>query len=117
MGLYAGIRYTPDQAEALGLGEGPATYLFRLSDGVVIDGSSDGNELRYLNHSCEPNCEALEFEDERSELQIEICTTRRIQPGKELLLDYRLDANDTDAHRCDCRMPTCRGTMVANSTF
>jgi SET domain-containing protein len=36
------------------------TFLFGLSDGRVIDGSCGGNSSRWLNHSCAPNCEAIE---------------------------------------------------------
>ena len=36
------------------------TFVFGLSDGRVIDGSRGGNSARFLNHACDPNCEAIE---------------------------------------------------------
>ncbi|MEI6003505.1 SET domain-containing protein-lysine N-methyltransferase, partial [Paraburkholderia bengalensis] len=39
------------------------TFVFGLSDGRVIDGSRGGNSARFLNHACEPNCEAIEVGD------------------------------------------------------
>src|SRR5690349_15734924 len=44
------------RAEAKG---GPLnhTFFFTLADGRVIDGGSNGNEARFINHACEPDCE------------------------------------------------------------
>ena len=81
------------------------TYLFALSDGRCIDGASQGNEARFANHSCEPNCTAVEETDDDDELGIVIRTRRRIRAGEELFIDYRLDVgiNDPAAYRCRCR--------------
>jgi hypothetical protein len=59
------------------------TYYFDRGDGTVIDGAVGGNCARFLNHSCEPNCEAV-IDDGR----IHIYTTRPVTAGSELLLDY-----------------------------
>jgi SET domain-containing protein len=37
--------------------EGRAHFFFDLNDGRVIDGAQGGNSARWVNHSCEPNCE------------------------------------------------------------
>ena len=55
IGAYEGRRYhageaTPDESES------GVTYLFALSDGCTIDGGDGGNDTRYINHSCRPNC-------------------------------------------------------------
>lgn len=89
------------------------TYFFDLRDGMVLDGSIDGNDSQYLNHSCEPNCEAIDHDG-----RILIHTTRAVAAGAELLLDYQLEvdddsADDLDSYRCDCGAPTCRRTMLA----
>ncbi|CAE6777015.1 hypothetical protein R69927_04023 [Paraburkholderia domus] len=44
------------------------TFIFGLAEGRVIDGSVGGNSARWLNHSCQPNCEAIE--DERGRVFI-----------------------------------------------
>src|SRR5690606_23713239 len=41
------------------------TFFFALENGKVIDGGSQGNDARWINHCCEPNCEAEETEDGR----------------------------------------------------
>ncbi|WP_408316991.1 SET domain-containing protein-lysine N-methyltransferase [Paraburkholderia sp. RL17-347-BIC-D] len=52
----------------------------------MIDGSVGGNSARWLNHSCRPNCEAIE--DERGRVLIE--TIRAVKPGDELSIAYGL---------------------------
>lgn len=113
IGLYAGRRYA---AEDIGSREwDPAlTYVFGLSDGSVIDASEGGNDTRFINHACEPNCIAYEVET-RSGLAIEIRTLRPVERGAELSLDYGLDVADNDPadYECRCASPLCRGTMLA----
>ena len=90
------------------------TYLFGLSNGTVIDGSDGGNALGFLNHSCCPNCAAMETLDEDGELWIEIATRQRIRAGEELFIDYALDIGNGDpaAYPCRCGAPGCRSTLA-----
>jgi uncharacterized protein len=91
------------------------TFLFALDSGWIIDASVDGNEARFLNHSCDPNCEAVEEDD-----RIFIEAMRTIRPGEELVYDYQYAREDVenikDAERlyiCHCGSPKCRGTILA----
>jgi uncharacterized protein len=90
------------------------TFLFRLSDGSVIDAGPRGNPSKYINHSCAPNCEAVE-EDGR----IYIETLRKVKKGEELVYDYNfvLDephhAANKKLYPCHCGSRKCRGTMLA----
>jgi SET domain-containing protein len=91
------------------------TFYFTLADGRVIDGGSRGNAARYINHSCEPNCEALEHEDGR----VYIYSLREIARGEELSYNYALiyDGRHTAAVKkafaCRCGSPCCSGVMLA----
>lgn len=91
------------------------TLLFELSDGTVIDASVGGNSARWINHGCDPNCEAIEYDDGR----IFIHAKRTIRAGEELLYNYRLgyDGRMTQrakrAFACRCGAPRCRRTMLA----
>ena len=91
------------------------TFFFAVADGKVIDGGVRGNEGRYINHSCEPNCEAEETEDGR----IFVVALQPIDRGEELNYDYGLilDARHTATlkkqYECRCGAPSCRGTMLA----
>src|SRR5215207_3355721 len=83
---YAGERLTPAEAEAR-YPDHPTerhhTYLFAIDDDVVIDAAVNGNEARFINHSCAPNCDAV-IDDGR----IWIETIRDVAPGEELAYDY-----------------------------
>jgi SET domain-containing protein len=90
------------------------TFLFNLEEDVVVDGGVKGNSSRFINHSCAPNCEAV-IEDGR----IWIYALKAIEPGTELVYDYRfiLDEPHTPAAKrrypCRCGARTCRGTILA----
>lgn len=90
------------------------TFFFSLDDGQIIDGGSGGNNARWINHACEPNCEAQE-EDGR----VFIYALRDIARGEELNYDYSLilDQRHTPsikrAYACLCGAATCRRTMLA----
>jgi SET domain-containing protein len=66
------------------------TFIFGLADGRVIDGSVGGNSARWLNHSCKPNCEAIE--DGRGRVFME--TLRNVMPGDELCIAYGLTIDE-----------------------
>ena len=89
------------------------TFLFIADDTTVIDAGVDGNEARFVNHACEPNCESV-IEDAR----VFIDAIRPIVPGEELTYDYQIqreasDPPDIDAiFACRCGQPGCRGTML-----
>ncbi len=91
------------------------TFLFGLEDGSVIDASVRGNAARWINHSCKPNCEAIEDEQGR----VFITARRAIEVGEELTYDYQLQMDGRigkklrKAYRCRCGVKRCRGTMLA----
>lgn len=91
------------------------TFLFVVDEATCIDASRAGGDARFINHSCDPNCEALFVEDDR---EIWIAAARTIRPGEELTYDYAytVDEEDADAARrtypCRCGAPNCRGTIL-----
>lgn len=112
---YAGERLTPDEAQAR-YPEMPGaqhTFLFAIDDDIVIDAAVEGNDARWINHSCDPNCDAV-VEDGR----IWIETIRKIDRGEELGYDYALvleERHTAAAKRlypCHCGAPSCRGTLL-----
>jgi SET domain-containing protein len=115
---YAGKRITPDEADAQYpevRGMHHHTQLFAIDDDVVIDASIDGNDARFINHSCDPNCDAVVDDDDR----IWIETIRDVAPGEELAYDYAfvLSERHTPAAKqrypCRCGSAKCRGTILA----
>ena len=79
------------------------TYIFCLDDNSFIDGAVGGNDSRFINHSCEPNCDYL-IEDGR----IFYYANRDIKKGEELTIDYDYDA-DSKREICLCKSINCRG--------
>ena len=94
---------------------GTHTFLFGINDGAdVIDPEIGGNEARWINHSCDPNCEAIEEEDGR----VFIHALRNIRAGEELSYDYQLQVDEPITrtvkaeNACHCGSSNCRGTML-----
>ncbi|WP_213959747.1 SET domain-containing protein [Variovorax sp. dw_954] len=90
--------------------------LFGQSIGDTIDGSPGGNATRHINHSCTPNCEAVEEIDGRGRLTLRIFSLRPLLAGEEIFLDYGLivdAAVSASDFQCFCRTSSCRGSMVA----
>ncbi|MDM0014464.1 SET domain-containing protein [Variovorax sp. J22P168] len=114
LGLYEGRRYTADQVAAR-TWDNQLTYLFMLSNGETIDGGKGGNATRHLNHSCDPNCEAVEEYDDAGRLDLRFQTLVPVAAGEELFIDYGLTADDgspASDYPCRCGAATCRGTML-----
>ena len=114
---YTGERISPEEADRRyddgGMGR-HHTFLFSVDSKVCIDAAVDGNDARFINHSCAPNCEAV---DERRRIYIE--AIRDIAPGEELTYDYQYERDGTEDEKwekiyvCKCGAPTCRGTILA----
>jgi hypothetical protein len=89
------------------------TFLFIVDSKTVIDAGADGNDARFFNHSCDPNCESTV---EKRRVYIE--AIRDIEPGAELTYDYQIQREDDDPDNiddvfaCRCGFPQCRGTML-----
>jgi SET domain-containing protein len=114
---YTGERIDwPEALRRTEASDGPVnhTFYFSLDDGNVIDGGSHGNDARWINHACEPNCEAYE-EDGR----VFIHALMDIEAGEELNYNYALvyEPRHTAAVKrqfeCRCGTPGCLGTMLA----
>ena len=94
------------------------TFLFTLNRRTVVDAAVGGNEARFINHSCAPNCEAVIVDSRR----IYIEALRDIPVGEELVYDYQYERTDdhTEAderfYACTCGAPNCRGTILAPKT-
>jgi SET domain-containing protein len=97
------------------------TFLFTLDDNWVIDANHEGNSARWINFSCDPNCEAVLDENEadprKSRVYIE--ARRAIKPGEELTYDYGIVLDEPHTAKlkkiwaCHCGSKKCRGTMLS----
>jgi uncharacterized protein len=114
---YTGRLITNDEADAQCDDEAMRrhhTFLFGVDEKYTVDGAHGGNEARYINHSCEPNCESV-VEGRR----VFIHALRTIEAGEEIVYDYWYTTDESysliDLQRiypCRCHAPTCRGTLA-----
>jgi SET domain-containing protein len=87
-------------------------YIFTLDEDYDIDGSVEWNPARFLNHSCEPNCESGMVR-----LRIWLYARRTIKVGEELTYNYGHGLSDYQDRPCHCGASTCVGYRVAEKHF
>uniref|UniRef100_A0A1I8H2I9 [histone H3]-lysine(4) N-trimethyltransferase n=2 Tax=Macrostomum lignano TaxID=282301 RepID=A0A1I8H2I9_9PLAT len=101
------IAETREQAyERAGIG---SSYLFRIDDAFVIDATKCGNNARFINHSCSPNCYAKVITVE-GEKKIVIYSKREIRRNEEITYDYKFPYEE-EKIICLCGTASCRGTL------
>jgi SET domain-containing protein len=93
------------------------TFLFIVNQRTVIDAGVNGNNARFINHQCDPNCTSV-IEDGR----VWIETIRAVKKGEELGYNYEIGREKNDPenvdeiYACRCGSPKCRGTMLSPPT-
>lgn len=116
---YGGLRISAEEADRrhpTNPDDPFHTFFFALSSGQVIDGGDRGNDARWINHSCAPNCES---EEGRHGKRVHIIAKVDIARGQELFYDYglvmegRITKQMKRDYLCLCGAPDCRGTMLA----
>jgi uncharacterized protein len=106
------VRARYDEAAA----DDPHTLLFHVGGDRYIDASVGGNDARFINHSCDPNCEAVVWDG-----AIVIRSIRNIQPCVELTYDYSLEIEKGASrarrarYACRCSAAQCQKTMLDES--
>lgn len=89
------------------------TFFFSLENGDVIDAGRGGNDSRWINHSCDPNCETAEEDD-----RVFVYALRTLRRGEELFYDYKIVPAERRTKKleknfaCYCGSAKCRGTML-----
>ena len=91
-----------------------SVYIFELNNKYDIDGLPDYNKAKYINHSCNPNCEVDIINDE-----IWISSIRNIKKGPELSYDYGypFDKFDYKDHKCICGSTNCIGYIISQDDW
>lgn len=89
------------------------TFLFIVDRRTVIDAGAGGNDARFINHGCDPNCES-----DTTQRRVFIDAIRNIARGEELNYDYRIGRergdppNVDEIYACRCGAKKCRGTLL-----
>jgi SET domain-containing protein len=99
---YIGQRISKEEtAERLYQGN---QYIFEFNDHYNIDGKTLKNKARYINHSCDPNCEIL-----LTKRTIWIVAKRDIKEGEEFSYNYGFT---TKQYHCQCGAKNCYGYIL-----
>ena len=120
---YKGDLRTHDEVdeEYGGQEENGHTFLFTVNDDYVIDGNHNSNVARWINHSCDPNCEAVVEEDDKGrshEDKVFIEAIRDIAEGEELTYNYGIVLEERHTPKlkklwaCHCGADNCTGTLL-----
>lgn len=106
------IEYTGKRIPTALADELTTRYLFEIDTEWTIDGAERSNIARYVNHSCDPNCEA-EIQDGR----IFFNAIRDIEKGEEFTIDYGEEYFDEfiKPHGCKCQSCVLGRTIVSAS--
>ena len=79
-----------------------------VTQGLYIDARQMGNIFRFVNHSCEPNCQVLRWNDGQLPCLI-FRALSEVAEGEELTYDYGYEVFDRgNGFKCHCGKPKCR---------
>lgn len=85
-------------------------YFLTLERNLIIDARFKSNHARFINHSCDPNCETQKW-TVNGETRIGIFAIKDIEEGTELTFDYQLDTLGNEKKACLCGAPNCSGFL------
>ena len=89
-----------------------AVYIFEVNKRHDIDGNIPENTARFINHSCDPNCEPDVIKN-----RVWLISTRKIKKGEELSYNYGFDLDDYEEHKCRCGAKECIGYITAEDNW
>ena len=84
-------------------------YIFDIDEENDLDGDIESNYAKYINHSCDPNCE---FDGEGKEIWVN--AIKDIKPEEELIVNYAFEFDEKDYldHPCRCGSERCVGYIL-----
>ncbi|XP_035204427.1 histone-lysine N-methyltransferase SETD2-like isoform X2 [Stegodyphus dumicola] len=89
-------------------------YFMALRSDEIIDATNKGNLSRFMNHSCDPNCETQKW-TVNGELRIGFFAKRDLKAGEELTFDYRFQRYGRLPQKCYCGSSICSGYIGLSS--
>jgi uncharacterized protein len=82
-------------------------YIFHLNYRYALDGATLANTARYINHSCDPNCDVEKTHD-----TLWIVALRDVKEGEELSYNYGYDLKHYQDNPCNCGAKNCCGYVL-----
>ncbi|CAG9569536.1 unnamed protein product [Danaus chrysippus] len=87
-------------------------YFLTLDKERMIDAGPKGNLARFMNHSCEPNCETQKW-TVLGDVRVGLFALRDIPANSELTFNYNLETSGIEKKRCMCGAKRCSGYIGA----
>ncbi|NXM33845.1 NSD2 methyltransferase, partial [Oxyruncus cristatus] len=85
-------------------------YMLTIDKDRIIDAGPKGNYSRFMNHSCQPNCETLKW-TVNGDTRVGLFAVCDIPAGTELTFNYNLDCLGNEKTVCKCGAPNCSGFL------
>lgn len=85
-------------------------YMLTLDKDRIIDAGPKGNEARFMNHSCRPNCETQKW-TVSGDTRVGLFALEDVPAGTELTFNYNLECLGNGKTVCKCGAPNCSGFL------
>uniref|UniRef100_A0AAX7UWD3 Histone-lysine N-methyltransferase, H3 lysine-36 specific n=1 Tax=Astatotilapia calliptera TaxID=8154 RepID=A0AAX7UWD3_ASTCA len=85
-------------------------YMLTLDKDRIIDAGPKGNQARFMNHSCQPNCETQKW-TVNGDTRVGLFALQDIPKGEELTFNYNLECRGNGKTACKCGAPNCSGFL------
>lgn len=83
-------------------------YFLTIDKDRIIDAGPKGNLSRFMNHSCQPNCETEKWMV-NGDTRVGLFAAEDIASGAELTFNYNLECRGDEKTKCGCGSPNCSG--------
>ncbi|XP_042349048.1 histone-lysine N-methyltransferase, H3 lysine-36 specific isoform X2 [Plectropomus leopardus] len=85
-------------------------YMLTLDKDRIIDAGPKGNQARFMNHCCQPNCETQKW-TVNGDTRVGLFALQDIPKGVELNFNYNLECLGNGKTVCKCGAPNCSGFL------
>ncbi|XP_051534230.1 histone-lysine N-methyltransferase, H3 lysine-36 specific-like [Myxocyprinus asiaticus] len=85
-------------------------YMLTLDKDRIIDAGPKGNEARFMNHSCQPNCETQKW-TVNGDTRVGLFSLTDIPACTELTFNYNLECLGNGKTVCKCGASNCSGFL------
>ncbi|XP_061786572.2 histone-lysine N-methyltransferase, H3 lysine-36 specific isoform X2 [Nerophis lumbriciformis] len=85
-------------------------YMLTVDKDRIIDAGPKGNQARFMNHSCQPNCETQKW-TVNGDTRVGLFALQDIPEGVELTFNYNLECLGNGKTACKCGAPNCSGFL------